>query len=224
MVFVWACMILDEKAYIYSFFIILTACLKLVRPMIWFIAISLLMESSAQLHNNKQDTLNPFKEADNSSISLSLIMFMIWLMVSVPRGLIDVQRSSFDKIWGHCIDGRNIVQESSTVLTINPNLGYVFWSTPTTEGVWIQEGIFCNVFMFNESHPGMLTEQQLASEGPSLPSLLSPHQCLNLLSMQICSCLLDNPTQYGQNPCTINNFCFSVGKVCLPWQSKWYTP
>ena len=43
------------------------------------------MESSAQQLANKQDILDPFKEVDNSSISLSLITFMIQLMVGVPR-------------------------------------------------------------------------------------------------------------------------------------------
>ena len=43
------------------------------------------MESSAWRHANKWDILNPFKEANNSSIFLSLIMFMIQWIVSVPR-------------------------------------------------------------------------------------------------------------------------------------------
>ena len=43
------------------------------------------MESSAWQDGNKWDILDPFKEANNSSISLSLIMFMIQLMVSVFR-------------------------------------------------------------------------------------------------------------------------------------------
>ena len=81
----WACMILDKKASISSFFIILTALFKSFGPVVWFTAISLLTESSAQWHANKQDTLNAFKEANNSSISLSLITFMIQLMVGVPR-------------------------------------------------------------------------------------------------------------------------------------------
>ena len=76
---------MDEKPSISSFFIILTASFKSVGPMVWFTAISLLIESSAQGHANKQDTLNLFKEADNSSISLSLITFMIQLMAGVPR-------------------------------------------------------------------------------------------------------------------------------------------
>ena len=53
--------------------------------MAWFAAISLLTQSSVQWHANNWDTLDPFKEADNSSTSLSLIMFISQLMVSVPR-------------------------------------------------------------------------------------------------------------------------------------------
>ena len=53
--------------------------------MVRFAAVSLLTESSAHWHANKWDIPDPFKEASNSSISLSLIMFMIQLMVSVPR-------------------------------------------------------------------------------------------------------------------------------------------
>ena len=75
-VFVWACMIFDEKVSISSFFIVLT---------VWFAAVLLPMDSSAQWHTNKWDILNLCKETNNSSISLSLIMFMIQLMVSVPR-------------------------------------------------------------------------------------------------------------------------------------------
>ena len=51
-----------KKASISSFFIILTASFKSVRPMVWFTAISPLTESSAQWHTNKWDTLDPFKE------------------------------------------------------------------------------------------------------------------------------------------------------------------
>ena len=69
MVFVQAYRTFDKKASISSFFIILTASFKSNRPMV----------------ANKQDTLDPFKEADNSSISLSLISFMIQLLVGVPR-------------------------------------------------------------------------------------------------------------------------------------------
>ena len=43
------------------------------------------MESSAQWQTNKWDILDPHKEADNSSILLSLIMFMIQLMVGVLK-------------------------------------------------------------------------------------------------------------------------------------------
>ena len=85
MVFVWPCMILDEKASISSFFVVLTASFKSVRYTVWFTAASLLTESSVQWHPNKWDIFDPFKEANNSFISLSLFTLMILLMVSVPR-------------------------------------------------------------------------------------------------------------------------------------------
>ena len=46
---------------------------------------SFLRESSAQHPVNRWDILNPLSETDNSFISLSLMMFTIWLMVGVPR-------------------------------------------------------------------------------------------------------------------------------------------
>ena len=76
---------LVEKASISSLFIVLTASFKPVRSTVWFVAASLLMESYAQWHANKQDIPDPFKEADNSSILLPLITLMIQLMVGVPR-------------------------------------------------------------------------------------------------------------------------------------------
>ena len=77
MVFILAGMILDEKVSTSSFFITLTALFQSVRTMVWFAAISLPMTSSAWWHASKQDILDPCKEANNSSISLSLITFMI---------------------------------------------------------------------------------------------------------------------------------------------------
>ena len=74
-------MILDEKASISSFFVVLTVSFKSVRSTVWVVAAaSLLMEGSAQQHASKQEILDPFKEADNSSILLSLIMLLIQLM------------------------------------------------------------------------------------------------------------------------------------------------
>ena len=75
---------LYEKASISSFFVGLTASFKSVRSTVWLAAASPLMESSTQWHANEQDILDPFMEADNSSISYSLIMLMIQLIVSVP--------------------------------------------------------------------------------------------------------------------------------------------
>ena len=40
---------------------------------------------SAQQHANNWDILDPFKEANNPSDTLSLITLMIQLMVTVPR-------------------------------------------------------------------------------------------------------------------------------------------
>ena len=85
MVFVWPCKILDKKVSISSFFVVLTASFKSVRSTVWFAAASLLMESYVWWNANKQYILDPFKETDNSSILLSLITLMIWLMVGVPR-------------------------------------------------------------------------------------------------------------------------------------------
>ena len=81
----WACMIFEEKALISSFLVILTASIKSVRSMVQFVAVSLLMESSAWWQANKWNILNPFSEMASSSIYLSLITFMIWLIVSVPK-------------------------------------------------------------------------------------------------------------------------------------------
>ena len=77
--------ILDEKASIGSHFDVFTASFKSVGSGIGLAIVSFLMEGSAQCPANRQDVLNPFSETDNSSISLSLMMFTIWLMVGVPR-------------------------------------------------------------------------------------------------------------------------------------------
>ena len=61
-------MIFDEKALISFFFIVLTASFKLVRPIVWFAAVLLQMESFALWHANKWDILDLFREIDNSSI------------------------------------------------------------------------------------------------------------------------------------------------------------
>ena len=84
-VFVLSCTILDEKASISSHFIVFTASFKSVRSEIGLIVVSFLRERSAQCPANRQDILDPFSETDNSSISLSLMMFTIQLMVGVPR-------------------------------------------------------------------------------------------------------------------------------------------
>ena len=86
MVLVQLCMILDENASISSVLVILTASFKSVRSTVWVAAVALLLtESSAQWHAKKWEILNPLKKANNSSVLLSLITLMIWLMVGVPR-------------------------------------------------------------------------------------------------------------------------------------------
>ena len=47
--------------------------------------VSFLRESSTQCPVRRWDILDPFSETDSSSISLSLITFMIQLIVHVPR-------------------------------------------------------------------------------------------------------------------------------------------
>ena len=85
MVFIWPCITLDKKASTSSLFVVLTATYKSVWSTIWCIAASSLIDSSAHQHANNQAILDPFREADNSLISLSLITLMIWLMVGVLR-------------------------------------------------------------------------------------------------------------------------------------------
>ena len=82
--FIQPCVILDEKASISSLLVVLTISFKLVGSTVGGAVASLLTESSAQWQANSCAILNPFKEADNSCISLSLITLMILLMVGVP--------------------------------------------------------------------------------------------------------------------------------------------
>ena len=63
----------------------LTASFKLVRSNVCCRVASPVIESSTCQHASKWALLNTFKEADNSLISLSLIMLMIQLMAGVPR-------------------------------------------------------------------------------------------------------------------------------------------
>ena len=77
MVFVWLCMLLNEKVSISSFLVVLTTSLKLVGSTVWFAATLLWTESFAQWHANNWTILDPFKEAKKSSILLSLIMLMM---------------------------------------------------------------------------------------------------------------------------------------------------
>ena len=85
MAFIQLCIMLDEKASIFYFFVTLTASFKSIWSTVWCVAASPLIKSSAHWHANNWPILNPFREADNSLISLSLITMMIWLMVGVPR-------------------------------------------------------------------------------------------------------------------------------------------
>ena len=77
MAFIWQCIILDKKTSISSFVVILATSFKLVRSTVWCVVAAPLIESFTCQHANNQAILNPFKEADSSSISLSLIMLMI---------------------------------------------------------------------------------------------------------------------------------------------------
>ena len=77
MVFVWPCIILDEKASISSFFVILTAFFKSVRSTVQSVAALPQIESSTHCQANNWAILDPFKEANNSSISLVLITLKI---------------------------------------------------------------------------------------------------------------------------------------------------
>ena len=73
-----------------------------------------------------------------------------------------------------------------SVLTINPDLGYVHRSTPPSKWIGAQEGNFWDIFRPLKPHLGMPVEQLLVSEGSSLPSLLAPLFHLNLLFAQSC--------------------------------------
>ena len=66
-------------------FIVFTASFKSVRPGIGLTVVFFLRNSSTQCPANSWDILNPFCETDSLSISLSLMMFIIQLMVGVPR-------------------------------------------------------------------------------------------------------------------------------------------
>ena len=84
-IFIWPCIILDEKASISSHLVVLTTSFKLAGSAVGRAVASLLTENPAQWHANIWDIINPFKEAANSSILLSLITLTILLMDGVPR-------------------------------------------------------------------------------------------------------------------------------------------
>ena len=84
-VFIQPCIILDEKVSTSSFFVVLTTSFQLVESTAWFVTVPLWIESPTHQHGNNLAILNPLKETDNKSISLSLITLMIQLMVGVPR-------------------------------------------------------------------------------------------------------------------------------------------
>ena len=70
--------------HISSLLVVLTTSFRLVGSLIGGTVVSLLIESPAQQHANNWTILDLFKEADNSSVSLSLITLMILLLVAVP--------------------------------------------------------------------------------------------------------------------------------------------
>ena len=84
-VFVWPCIILDKKVSTSSFFVVLTTLFKSARSTVWFATVSLWIESPAHWQANNWAILDPFREKNNSLISLSLITLMILLMVGVLR-------------------------------------------------------------------------------------------------------------------------------------------
>ena len=84
-VFLQLCIILDKKASTSSFSVVLTVLFKSVRSTVWFVAVSLSVESPAHQHANNWAIHDPFKETDNTLISLALITLIIHLMMGVPR-------------------------------------------------------------------------------------------------------------------------------------------
>ena len=80
------CTILDKKASISSHLTVFTPSFKSVGSkiglvVVWFLMVRVLFD----IQPIGRDILDPFSKRDNSSISLSLMMFMIQLMVGVPR-------------------------------------------------------------------------------------------------------------------------------------------
>ena len=99
-----------------------------------------------------------------------------------------------------------------------------------SEGIWIQEGSFvmsvlwfrvlCSVhhsIVFRESLLGMLAEQQLTSDGPSLPSLLSPPWCLIHFPCSLANVFRAIPQEVGGTPAPETTSVFSAGIVQPPW-------
>ena len=82
---VWLYIIFNKKASTSSFFVVLTTLFKSVGSTIWFGTVSLWIESPAHQQAHYWAILDPFRETNNLSISLSMITLMIWLMVGVPR-------------------------------------------------------------------------------------------------------------------------------------------
>ena len=52
----------------------------------------------------------------------------------------NIQQMDLNKLWSHCIDCWATIQKIPTALTINPDSGYVLWSAPPIEWIWVQEG------------------------------------------------------------------------------------
>ena len=82
----------------------------------------------------------------------------------------NVQRTSLDEFWGHCIDGGAIIHKISTALT--SILTQAMFSGPLHQvsKSGYKKRTFWDVFRPWESHPGMQAEWQMVTEGPDPPS------------------------------------------------------
>ena len=127
------------------------------------------------------------------------------------------------ELWSHCIDGWVTIQKSPTVLTINPDSGYVLRSAPLITRIRVQKGNFPGHLQALGASSGMLVEQLLVSEGLDFPSLSSHLSHLNLLFGWSYQDPMDNLSWGGQDYHIWNNFNFSSDTAQLYWQNGWYS-
>ena len=114
--------------------------------------------------------LNPYDNITQGSGEYSSKTIYTQSAVDQVTQRTNVQRTSLDEFWGHCINGRANVQESPTALTINSDLGFVLRSTPMSKWIRAQEGSLLKHPRLREPQPGMLAGWLLVSE--ELASLL----------------------------------------------------